>query len=137
MPPPKPAELFAAHITGNLVVLAAHVVTGRAASLAPILSVPMFIVVLGLTRRAAAGLEETRYGPLQPLLALQLVPLVIFLTVWVPAGSRLGHHRPTAHLPLLTEDRGASLGYRGQKDEQTFRSGAGHVGYVVVENPRA
>ena len=63
----------------------------------------------------AAGLQETRYGPLQPLLSLQLVPLVIFLTVWVPAGSRLGHHRPTAHLPLLTEDRGASLGYRGQK----------------------
>jgi len=40
MPPPKPAELFAAHITGNLVVLAAHVVTARAASLAPILPAP-------------------------------------------------------------------------------------------------
>jgi uncharacterized membrane protein YoaK (UPF0700 family) len=126
--------VFAAHITGNLVVLAAHVVTGRAASLAPIVSLPMFIVVLGLTRRAVAGLEETRHGPLQPL---QLVPLVIFLTVWVAAGSRLRHRRPTAHLPLLTEDMGVSLGYRGQKDEQTFRSGAGHVGYVAVENPRA
>src|SRR5580698_8560940 len=39
--------LFAAHITGNLVVLAAHLVTGRVASLAAILSVPVFIVVLG------------------------------------------------------------------------------------------
>jgi uncharacterized membrane protein YoaK (UPF0700 family) len=46
--------LFAAHITGNLVVLAAHVVTGRSASLASILSVPVFILVLGLARLAAA-----------------------------------------------------------------------------------
>ena len=46
--------LIAAHITGNLVVLAAHVVTRRAASLAPILSAPKCIVVLGLTRLAAA-----------------------------------------------------------------------------------
>jgi uncharacterized membrane protein YoaK (UPF0700 family) len=55
--------LFAAHITGNLVVLAAHVATGRAASLASILSVPVFIAVLGLTRLAAAGVEETGHGP--------------------------------------------------------------------------
>src|SRR5271156_7234068 len=67
--------LFAAHITGNLVVLAAHLVTGRVASLAAILSVPVFIVVLGLTRLTAAALEEARHCPLQPLLALQFVLL--------------------------------------------------------------
>ncbi len=87
--------LFAAHITGNLVVLAAHLATGRAVSLAPILSVPVFIVVLGLTRLAAAGLEETRNCPLQPLLALQFVLLVSFLAVWVAAGSRLDPAAPT------------------------------------------
>ena len=57
--------LFAAHITGNLVVLAAHIVTGRATPLASILSVPVFIAVLGLTRLVAAGLEKpatARYG---------------------------------------------------------------------------
>ena len=81
--------LFAAHITGNLVILAAHIVTGRAASLAAILSVPVFIVVLGLTRVAAAALEEARHCPLQPLLALQFVLLVSFLAVWVAAGSGL------------------------------------------------
>ena len=88
--------LFAAHITGNLVVLAAHIATGRAASLAPILSVPVFIAVLGLTRLAAAGLEETRHCPLQPLLALQFVLLVSFLAVWVAAGSGLDPAAPTA-----------------------------------------
>src|ERR1700723_389241 len=59
--------LFAAHITGNLVVLAAHLVTGRPASLAAILSVPVFIVGLGLTRLPAAALEEARHCPLQPV----------------------------------------------------------------------
>src|ERR1700678_4681645 len=59
--------LFAAHITGNLVVLAAHIVTGRVATLASILSVPVFIAVLALTRLAAAGLERLCRPPLQPL----------------------------------------------------------------------
>jgi uncharacterized membrane protein YoaK (UPF0700 family) len=78
--------LFTAHITGNLVVLAAHIVTGRAMPLAPILAVPVFIAVLGLTRLAAAGLEDVRRATLRPLLALQLVLLVSFLVVDVAAG---------------------------------------------------
>jgi uncharacterized membrane protein YoaK (UPF0700 family) len=86
--------LFAAHITGNLVVLAAHIVTGRAASLAPILSVPVFIVVLGLTRLAAAGLEKSGQRPLQPLLAFESVLLVSFLAVWVAEGSGLDPAAP-------------------------------------------
>jgi uncharacterized membrane protein YoaK (UPF0700 family) len=86
--------LFAAHITGNLVVLAAHVVTGRAASLALILSVPVFIAVLGLTRLVAAGLEKTHHHPLQPLLALQFVLLVSLLATWVAAGSSLNPAAP-------------------------------------------
>ena len=88
--------LFAAHITGNLVILAAHIVTGRAASLALILSVPVFIAVLAFTRLVAAGLEETRYGSLRPLLALQFVLLVSLLAVGVAAGSGLNPAAPTA-----------------------------------------
>ena len=48
--------LFTAHITGNLVVLAAHIVTGDAATLSYILSVPVFMLVLLLTRLFASGL---------------------------------------------------------------------------------
>jgi Protein of unknown function (DUF1275) len=88
--------LFAAHITGNLVILAAHIVTGRAASLALILSVPVFITVLALTRLVAAGLEETGHGSLRPLLALQFVLLVSLLAVGVAAGSGLNPAAPTA-----------------------------------------
>src|SRR5437588_11174850 len=40
--------LFTAHITGNLVILAAHYVTGRFSQIGPLLSVPVFVVVLGL-----------------------------------------------------------------------------------------
>src|SRR5215510_13768895 len=40
--------LFTAHITGNLVILAAQYVTGRFGEIAPLLSVPVFILVLGL-----------------------------------------------------------------------------------------
>jgi uncharacterized membrane protein YoaK (UPF0700 family) len=88
--------LFAAHITGNLVVLAAYIATGRAAPLAPILSVPVFIAFLGLTRLVAAGLEEIGHGTLRPLLGLQLVLLVGFLAVRVAAGSGLDPTAPIA-----------------------------------------
>jgi uncharacterized membrane protein YoaK (UPF0700 family) len=88
--------LFAAHITGNLVILAAHIVTGRATPLASILSVPVFIAVLGLTRLVAAGLEKTRHGTLRPLLALQFVLLVSFLAVRVAAGAGLDPAAPSA-----------------------------------------
>ena len=44
--------LFTAHITGNLVLLAAHIVTGGVAGLAPMLSIPVFMVALAL---AAGG----------------------------------------------------------------------------------
>lgn len=40
--------LFTAHITGNLVVLAAHYVTGAFSQIGPLLAVPVFIAVLGL-----------------------------------------------------------------------------------------
>ena len=53
--------LFTAHITGNLVVLAAHIVTGRAMPLGPILAVPVFIAVLGLTR--AGGRQSEGHPP--------------------------------------------------------------------------
>ena len=40
--------LFTAHITGNLVVVAAHYATGAFSQTGPILAVPVFIVVLGV-----------------------------------------------------------------------------------------
>jgi uncharacterized membrane protein YoaK (UPF0700 family) len=78
--------LFTAHITGNLVILAAHVVSGDSAQLAPILSVPVFIVALGLTRLLASGLEAIGLASLRPLLVLQLLLLACFLALCAAAG---------------------------------------------------
>src|SRR5215472_6434459 len=47
--------LFTAHITGNLVVLAAHYITGGFSEVGPLLSVPVFIVVLGAVTAGCAS----------------------------------------------------------------------------------
>ena len=78
--------LFTAHITGNLVILAAHLVTGAEASLALIISVPVFIAALALTRLAAAGLERAGIASLGVLLFAQLILLCAFLAIGLAAG---------------------------------------------------
>lgn len=73
--------LFTAHITGNLVVSAAHFSTGIPARPASMLAVPVFILVLGVTRVLACGLEAMGYTSLRPLLLLQLLFLGAFLVL--------------------------------------------------------
>jgi uncharacterized membrane protein YoaK (UPF0700 family) len=78
--------LFTAHITGNLVVLAAHYVTGSFAEVGPLLAAPVFIVVLGAATVAAVEFEKTRYGSRRALLVLHAVLLVGCLAVGVGLG---------------------------------------------------
>jgi len=80
--------LFTAHITGNLVILAAHIVTGQAASIALLLAVPMFILALGATRLLAAGVERGGRSSLPFLLLLQFVLLAASFVLCVLAGPR-------------------------------------------------
>src|SRR5260370_30708520 len=47
--------LFTAHVTGNLVILAAHVVSGGAAPVAPMLAGPRFTVARGVVQVLAGG----------------------------------------------------------------------------------
>ncbi len=81
--------LFTAHVTGNLVILAAHVVAGEEASVAIMASVPVFIIALGMTRLLAGGLERVRVASLRPLLLLQFLLLFGFLVLCVAAGPRI------------------------------------------------
>jgi uncharacterized membrane protein YoaK (UPF0700 family) len=79
--------LFTSHITGNLVVLAAHVVAGDPTIFSYILSVPVFMLMLFVTRLLAGGLEQIGVSTLQPLLLMQLLFLGAFLwvcLVWGP-----------------------------------------------------
>src|SRR5438309_11802071 len=71
--------LFTAYMTGNLVILAAHYVTGGFSQIGPLLSVPVFVLVLGLvivfsaktaTRKARRTLLILQAGLLLAFLAL-------------------------------------------------------------------
>ena len=81
--------LFIAHITGNLVILAAHIAANDEARLANIISFPVFIVALAVTRLLAAGLERMHVTSLRPLLLLEFLLLAGFLALCVGGGSRL------------------------------------------------
>ena len=71
--------LFNAHITGNLVIVAAHFVAGQMANMALLLSVPTFIVVLALTGLVAVWLSDfganalVRFDPVKE--AFEVFPL--------------------------------------------------------------
>ena len=76
--------LFVAHITGNLVVLAAHYVTGGFGQIGPLLSVPVFIIVLGVITGLFA--DKVNGGTLRTLLVFEAVVLLAFLGLGVGLG---------------------------------------------------
>ncbi len=63
--------VFMAHITGNLVILAAHYVTGKFGEIGPILLVPIFMLVLSVVTLAFVAVP-TRV-PRRALLVLQAI----------------------------------------------------------------
>ena len=73
-----------AHITGNLVILAAHYVTGKFGEIGPILSVPIFMLVLSVVTLAlvAVPIRVAR----RALLVLQASLLAAFLSFGVAFG---------------------------------------------------
>jgi uncharacterized membrane protein YoaK (UPF0700 family) len=97
--------LFVAHITGNLVIIAAHIVTGSPVGIAAAASVPVFVLVLGAVRLFAARLRSRGRSSLTPLLAVQLALLVGFLalSVFGSAGAN-----PTGALGTLAGMCGVS-----------------------------
>jgi uncharacterized membrane protein YoaK (UPF0700 family) len=97
--------LFTAHVTGNLVILAAHLVSGGTAAVAPMLSVPVFTLALGLTKLLASGLEAIGRTSLAPLLLLQLLLLTGFLVLCVSTGP---HFDPDAPIAILAGMFGVS-----------------------------
>jgi uncharacterized membrane protein YoaK (UPF0700 family) len=82
--------LFTAHITGNLVVLAAHIAAGIEAQISKILAVPVFVVVISLTILLASGLEAIGVASLRPLLLLQFLLLAGCLVLCVATGPQVG-----------------------------------------------
>ena len=81
--------LFTSHITGNLVVLAAHVAGGIGAQMSKVLAVPVFVVVVALTSLLRDSLAAIGVAPLRPLLMLQFLLLAGFLVLCVAAGPQV------------------------------------------------
>jgi uncharacterized membrane protein YoaK (UPF0700 family) len=97
--------LFTAHVTGNIVILAARFVAGGQAPVAHVLSVPVFMVALVPTRLLAAGLERLRFASLVPFLLLQFLLLSAFLLIGATAGPR---DDPTAAMMVFAGMLGVS-----------------------------
>ncbi|QSB13776.1 DUF1275 domain-containing protein [Natronosporangium hydrolyticum] len=81
--------LFTAHITGNLAVLAMYVAIGRPASLALVLSIPLFIVVVAAARRLTDRWTRRGRPALRPLLWAQLLLLAGFFGL-IAVGEAVG-----------------------------------------------
>src|SRR5260370_26502081 len=88
--------LFTAHITGNLIVLAAHIFEGGDAQTAKILSVPVFVLTINAAVMLAAGLKKVGCRPLCPLLFLEFALLLSFLLLNVATDPRINPRATSA-----------------------------------------
>lgn len=76
--------LFTAHITGNLVVLAAHYITGGFGQIGPLLAVPVFVTILGVVTWVFVG--KVQRVARRALLILQTALLAAFFGFGVVCG---------------------------------------------------
>jgi uncharacterized membrane protein YoaK (UPF0700 family) len=90
--------LFTAHITGNLVILAAHYVTGAFSEIGPLLSVPVFVIVLGAVTLMSGVVEQAGHASRRALLALQAAFLAACLGFGVGFGPFANADTPMAVL---------------------------------------
>lgn len=67
--------LFSAHVTGNMVILTSRIVARQADNACLVLTVPVFVLALVVTRLLVAGLEAREISSLRALLLLQFVLL--------------------------------------------------------------
>ncbi len=103
--------LFTAHVTGNFVLLGVSIVTGSGGDIAKALTLPVFLVLVGLTCVLVHALERSGRPALVPVLALELLLLVGFLL----AGRAL-------------------MPFAGPDDPQILVVGAAGVAAMAVQN---
>src|SRR5215510_1763735 len=81
--------LFTAHVTGNLVVIAALVVRGGPPNIAQVLAVPVFIVAVGAVWLIARASDRRGPALVRPLLLVQFLLLTCVLTFSVMSDLAL------------------------------------------------
>jgi uncharacterized membrane protein YoaK (UPF0700 family) len=92
--------LFTAHITGNLVVVAAHYVTGGFGQAGPILAVPVFITVLAVVVLLFGGIGNGR-NTRRALLVLHAALLAGCLALGLRFGAFSNPDSPVAVLASM------------------------------------
>ncbi len=90
--------LFTAHITGNVVIVAAHYLIGGFSEVGPLLSVPVFIAVLGAVTLAAGAVQKEGSSPRRALLVLHAALLAGCLGFGVAFGPFANADSPMAVL---------------------------------------
>ena len=90
--------LFTAHITGNVVVLAAHYVIGGFSEVGPLLAVPVFMAVLGLVTAGSVVAERAGRRSRRDLLVLHGCLLAGCLGFGAAFGPFADAERPLAVL---------------------------------------
>jgi uncharacterized membrane protein YoaK (UPF0700 family) len=90
--------LFTAHISGNLCVVAAHYSTGRFSQAGPLLSVPVFIAVLGLVMLAFGRVEKASDRSRRARLILHATFLMVCLGLAAGFGPFADPDQPIAVL---------------------------------------
>jgi uncharacterized membrane protein YoaK (UPF0700 family) len=84
--------LFTAHVTGNLVVIAAVLVRGGPPTMALVLAVPVFMVSVAAVWLIAKGLRTRGRALVRPLLLVQSLLLAAVLILAVVARSAADPH---------------------------------------------
>src|SRR5216683_3131285 len=85
--------LFTAHVTGNLVVIAALLVRGGAPNMAEVLAVPVFVIAVTAVWRIAKALKRRGPALARPLLLIQFLLLtcvLIFSVIYSPGVNQHG-----------------------------------------------
>ena len=83
--------LFTAHVTGNLVVIAALVVRGGPPHVAQVLAVPVFAAAVAAAWLIAKASGRRGPGLIRPLLLVQFLLLscvLVFSVIYDPLGNR-------------------------------------------------
>jgi uncharacterized membrane protein YoaK (UPF0700 family) len=86
-------KLFTAHVTGNLVVIAALLVRGGPPNVAQVLAVPVFSIAVAATWLIAKASHRQGTGLIRPLLLVQFLLLtcvMIFSVVYASATNPRG-----------------------------------------------
>jgi uncharacterized membrane protein YoaK (UPF0700 family) len=84
--------LFTAHITGNLVVIAALLVRGGPPNMAQVLSVPVFVLAVAAVWLFAKGLKRRGPALARPLLLIQFLLLTCVLILSVLYSPAVNAH---------------------------------------------